>query len=75
MHTKWGICRATRNEITFSYMLAAAPRDCIEYVVYHEFTHFLEPNHSAEFYAKLDSFLSDWKERKRILESSGVLVR
>lgn len=64
MHTKWGICRPTRNEITFSYMLAAAPRDCIEYVVYHEFCHFIHPNHSKEFYECLSRFVPDWKAKK-----------
>ena len=64
MYTKWGICRPQRNEITFSYMLAAAPRDCIEYVVYHEFCHFLHANHSKSFYAVLTKFLPDWKSKK-----------
>ena len=68
MHTKWGICRPTRNEITFSYMLAAAPVECIEYVIHHEFCHFLHPNHSREVYACLSEHLSDWKERKKKLD-------
>ena len=67
MHTKWGICRPQRNEITFSYMLSAAPRDCIEYVVYHEFCHFLHPNHSKSFYDTLESFVPDWKDKKKRL--------
>ena len=75
MKSMWGNCRAERGILTFNYALAHAPLPCIEYVVYHEFTHFLEPNHSARFYAGLDSFLPDWRERKRILESSIVLVR
>ena len=75
MKSMWGNCRAERGILTFNYALVHAPMECIEYVVCHEFTHFLEPNHSAKFYDKLDSFLPDWKKRKRILESSGVLVR
>ena len=67
MRTKWGICRPERGELTFSYMLAAAPVECIEYVVYHEFTHFIHPNHSKAFYESLESLLPDSKERKKRL--------
>ena len=67
MRTKWGICRPERGELTFSYMLAAAPVECIEYVVYHEFTHFIHPNHSKAFYESLERLLPDFKERKKRL--------
>ena len=67
MRTKWGICRPERKELTFSYMLAAAPIECIEYVVYHEFNHFLHPDHSKAFYESLEKLLPDWKERKKRL--------
>lgn len=73
MHTKWGICRPTRKEITFSYMLASAPLDCIEYVAYHEFSHFLHPDHSKAFYACLSRFVPDWKEKKERLNSVASL--
>ena len=67
MRTKWGICRPERKELTFSYMLAAAPVECVEYVVYHEFNHFLHPDHSKAFYNSLSEVLPDWKERKKRL--------
>lgn len=73
MHTKWGICRPGRNEITFSYMLAAAPMDCIEYVVWHEFCHFLCADHSKKFYECLARFVPDWKKRKIKLGETDIL--
>ena len=73
MHTKWGICRPERKEVTFSYMLGQVSVECIEYVVYHEFCHFLHPNHSKDFYSCLYSFLPDWKERKKRLEGVGLI--
>lgn len=72
MHTKWGICRPERKEVTFSYMLGQVPIECIEYVVYHEFCHFLHPNHSKRFYDLLTNLLPDWKERKKRLESVAI---
>lgn len=73
MHTKWGICRPTRNEITFSYMLASVPVECIEYVVYHEFNHFIHPDHSKAFYQSLEKFLPDWKDRKKRLGDFEII--
>lgn len=71
MHTKWGICRPERNEVTFSYMLGQVPPECIEYVVYHEFCHFLHPDHSKRFYGLLTKLLPDWKEKKKKLENNS----
>lgn len=75
MKSRWGSCQPKGSIITFNYALSHVPLPCIEYVVYHEFTHFLEPNHSAKFYAKLDSFLPDRKERKKLLETYAITVR
>ncbi len=73
MKSRWGSCQPKGNVLTFNYALVHAPIECIEYVVYHEFTHFLEANHSVRFYAHLSAFLPDWKERKKLLESSVTL--
>ncbi|OYP38116.1 metal-dependent hydrolase [Lachnotalea glycerini] len=48
--------------------LIEAPRNCIEYVVLHEFTHFIHPNHSKKFYDFVAMLMPDWKERKMELE-------
>ena len=48
----------------------SAPMACIEYVVVHEFTHFLQPNHSRKFYEQLSMFLPDWQERKQLLDKN-----
>lgn len=68
MVSRWGSCQPKRKVLTFNIALVEAPISCIEYVVVHEFTHFLEPNHSRRFYQKLAMFMPDWQERKAILE-------
>lgn len=73
MVSRWGSCQPKRKLITFNYQLIEAPMFCIEYVVTHEFTHFLYPNHSKQFYQQLSMFMPDWKERKEILEKSSFL--
>ena len=70
MISQWGSCQPKRKILTFNYALVEAPISCIEYVVTHEFTHFLQPNHSKQFYTQLSMFMPDWENRKTILEKS-----
>ena len=72
MKTLWGSCSAERGTVTFNLFLIKAKEACIDYVVLHELTHFLYPNHSKLFYAFLSNYMPDWKERKRILDQDVV---
>lgn len=74
MVSRWGSCQPKRKILTFNISLIEAPLSCIEYVVTHEFTHFLHPNHSKKFYGQLSMFMPDWKERKKILEKNNCYV-
>lgn len=69
MTSRWGSCQPKRNILTFNTLLIEVPVECIEYVVAHEFTHFLEANHSKNFYSKLEKIMPDWKERKKKLNN------
>ena len=68
MVSRWGSCQPKRGILTFNYALVEAPVSCIEYVIVHEFVHFLHPNHSRLFYQQLSMFMPDFENRKRILE-------
>lgn len=72
MDTRWGSCLPGKGVITLNKRLLEAPRNCIEYVVMHEFCHFIHPNHSKHFYDFLSMLMPDWKERKRILDESAA---
>ena len=74
MVSRWGSCQPKRCILTFNYALVEAPLSCIEYVVVHEFTHFLQPNHSKKFYQQLAMFMPDWEERKRLLEKNNSFI-
>lgn len=74
MISRWGSCQPKRKILTFNILLIEAPLSCIEYVVTHEFTHFLQPNHSKKFYSLLAMFMPDWQERKRVLERNNCFV-
>jgi predicted metal-dependent hydrolase len=69
MRTRWGSCNSSGCSLNFNCALVHTPIECIEYVVMHEFVHFLHPNHSDRFYETLSEFMPDWKERKRMLNT------
>ena len=68
MDTRWGSCLVRKGIITLNKRLLEAPRNCIEYVVMHEFCHFIHPNHSKHFYGFLSMLMPDWRERKALLD-------
>lgn len=67
MTSRWGVCQPKNGVITLSTMLMQVPEEAAEYVVVHEFAHFLVPNHSGQFYAAVADVLPDWKARRAML--------
>ena len=67
MKTRWGSCNSTKGILTFNCRLAEKPLTAIEYVVAHEFTHFLHCDHSKRFYSELEKIMPDWRARKGLL--------
>lgn len=74
MKSRWGSCIPSKNIITLNKQLAAVPRECVEYVVVHEYCHFLEPNHSQRFYAHVERHMPDWRERRKKLNKCSINV-
>lgn len=72
MKSRWGSCNSTKKILTFNYALVHAPVDCIEYVVYHEFTHFIHQDHSKSFYFELSHFVPDYKEKRKRLAKVNI---
>ncbi|MCH5211331.1 MAG: M48 family metallopeptidase [Oscillospiraceae bacterium] len=68
MISRWGSCQPIKGILTFNTNLMYAPKECIEYVVAHEFTHFLQANHSSKFYEELAVVCPDWKVHKERLK-------
>lgn len=71
MKTRWGSL-STSGRLTLNLDLIKAPKECIEYVVIHEFCHLFYRKHDADFYGLLDRSLPDWVQRKHKLETALV---
>lgn len=64
MRSRWGSCIPQKNKITFNSLLLEKPLESMEYVVVHEFSHFIHPDHSRAFYDFVGQILPDWEKRK-----------
>jgi len=69
MVSRWGSCHINKGLLTFNTNLIYVPEKCVQYVCYHEFTHFIHPDHSKHFYNELQCVFPEWKECKKILKS------
>lgn len=72
MKTKWGSCNRETGHIWFNVELAKKHPDCLEYLVVHEMTHYLERNHGERFTKLMDAHLPDWRSRRDQLNSSPL---
>jgi predicted metal-dependent hydrolase len=61
--TRWGSCSAKRS-LNFSWRLIMADDGVIDYVVVHELAHIREMNHSARFWAIVESVFPDYRARR-----------
>ena len=66
MTSRWGSCHTQKAVVTFNLALIDLPLAFAEYVVVHELTHLIHPDHSKRFYDRLAMVLPDWKERRRL---------
>ncbi len=71
--TRWGSC-SSRGTLSFTWRLAMAPPECIDYVVVHELAHLRVANHSPAFWREVGAILPDFKERRKWLRVTGRLL-
>ena len=68
MRSRYGSCSVGRGRITLAEFLIHVPKECAEYVVLHELTHFLYPNHGKEFYQFIETHMPDYRQREKQLK-------
>jgi predicted metal-dependent hydrolase len=73
MKTKWGSCNTQAKRIWLNLDLAKKPPECLEYILVHELVHLLERKHNERFKGIMDKFLSDWRERRDLLNRTPLV--
>jgi predicted metal-dependent hydrolase len=67
---RWGSCNS-KGILRFSWRLAMAPQDVIDYVIVHELMHIKHLNHSRAYWQEVIAIMPDFKVRKRWLFRNG----
>ena len=63
MKGKWGYCVPSKNHLVFNVNLVHYPKEVIDYVILHEYTHLKIANHSKAFYDFIEEVMPDYKKR------------
>lgn len=69
--TQWGSC-TTRGTVRLNWQLIKMPLHLVDYVVVHELAHLREMNHSAAFWAVVESVCPDYVKRRAELRKWGM---
>ena len=67
MKTRWGVCNRKTVTITLNAELIRESIDKIDYVIVHELSHFIHPNHSKNFWGCVSQYIPDYKQIRKQL--------
>lgn len=73
MKTEWGSCIPSKRLLIFNLELARVPRECIEFVIVHEFCHFKVDNHNKVFEMLMTKRLPNWRTLRQKLNAFVAL--
>ena len=70
---RWGSC-TPKNNLYFNWRLIKAPLSVINYVIMHELTHLIEPNHTKRFWSIIKSQQPNYEKAKYWLKENGQIL-
>lgn len=68
MTSRWGVCNIKNHNVTLNYQLSKYDSSCLDYVIVHELSHFIHPNHSREFWFLVGKYYPKYKECRKMLK-------
>ena len=71
LKNRWASCSAKGN-LNFHWKCMMAPSTVLDYIVAHELTHMIHPNHTEVFWNEMDKVMPDYRERKEWLRVNGA---
>ncbi len=61
MSTRWGVCNTKSHVITLNLELIKRDIKYLDYVIVHELSHLIYPNHSRDFWSLVEENYKDYK--------------
>ena len=74
MNTRWGSCNSLGN-ISIRKEAKSLPPRILDYLLYHEASHRLHPNHGPDFWATIAKRFPDYKELRALLKNWDGIVK
>lgn len=68
MTTRWGVCNTKDKRVTLNLELIKKSIYCLDYVIMHELSHLIYPNHSKDFWSLVEENCSEYKKIKKVLK-------
>lgn len=69
MTSRWGVCNAKLKRVTLNLELIKKNPICLDYVIVHELSHFIELNHSARFWKVVESNYPNYREVRKLMKN------
>ncbi|WBU57430.1 M48 family metallopeptidase [Paracoccus sediminicola] len=69
--SRWGSC-TSEGRLMFSWRLAMAPPEVLDYVAAHEVAHLAHMDHSPRFWAQVEALMPDHAPHRRWLRQHGA---
>jgi len=68
MTSRWGVCNIKNHNVTLNYQLYKYNISCLDYVIVHELSHFIHPNHSKGFWSLVGKYYPKYNECRKMLK-------
>lgn len=70
MTSRWGVCNIKNHNVTLNLELSKYNIECLNYVIVHELSHFIHPNHSKEFWLLVGKYYPNYKNIRKYLRNN-----
>lgn len=70
MTSRWGVCNIKNHNVTLNLELSKYNIECLDYVIVHELSHFIHPNHSKEFWLLVSKYYPNFKLIRKKLKNA-----
>ena len=68
MTSRWGVCNYKNITVTLNLELIKKDISFLDYVIYHELSHFIEHNHSSRFWLVVEENCPNYKEIRKLMK-------